>query len=260
MGAEAIEKMTGVAVPGSSMTDMGMEVICQAPNLEWLDISDTRITGASMSQLEGKQLESFVAKNLDLTGASWESLSTERLRAIYVTGATVSTESFATFLEQSDFSALHTLNVSESNMDERTIEAISGLISRNRPNDYGRLLYLADTAVSDQHIALFEGSTIHTLDLSGTKVTDDCVESLAMIEGLHELQLSRTKITDDALPTLLSLGCKVLGLKDTQVTAQGILKLKGEQTIQLEVSQGQFTMAEKTSLQNAGFLVMEPDD
>lgn len=70
---------------------------------------------------------------------------------------------------------------------------------------------------------LQELAGLHTLDLSGTAITDAGLSSVSKLGGLRSLELTGTRITDAGLESLASLkGLRHLGLADTDVTDAGM--------------------------------------
>ncbi len=65
-------------------------------------------------------------------------------------------------------------------------------------------LDLSETDASDQTLAEFPNGmgSLSMLDLSGTNVTDACLDSLLGLEALTTLGLSRTKVTPDGVARL----------------------------------------------------------
>ena len=88
-------------------------------------------------------------------------------------------------------------------------------------------LQLGGTKVTGRR--LFELSNLTWLRLDSTPVTDQALASITYLEALEQLYLDGTQISDKGLQNLRPdrLGyLRVLNLHNTQVTAQGLAKLK----------------------------------
>ena len=88
---------------------------------------------------------------------------------------------------------------------------------------------LLDDDVTDADLALLDGleSSLVWLDLAGTGVTDDAVETITSFYQLRRLSLQETALTDAALPKLVDLRqLEMLNLHTTSVTDAGIVTLR----------------------------------
>jgi hypothetical protein len=90
-----------------------------------------------------------------------------------------------------------------------------------------RSLYLRGTQVTDDGLAnLREFTNLRSLDLSGTKITDSGLTQLRGLTNLQSLDLTGTKITDDGLANLRALtNLQTLYLYGAPVTEVGIAHL-----------------------------------
>jgi len=255
--ANALDGLMHLYLNGSQVTDKSVPVVSQATNLQVLDVSQTKVTGAGVDQLSELQLEQFMASDLDLTSAAWDRFNAEKLRLLTVSGSKFSTEAFASLLDQSEIDTLAYLNVVNTEIDDQVMNSIANLLQRSRLDDAGRCVYLSGTSISDKDIALLEGTTISRLYFGGTQVTDACVDSLAKINDLGELDISETNITDVSLPKLLHIGADCIIMDDTNITAKALLNDPSPGTRSLIVREGQFTTKELKALEKAGFNVGE---
>lgn len=74
---------------------------------------------------------------------------------------------------------------------------------------------------------------IRKLDLSGTGITNQAIESLNKFKQLSYMRITNTQITDSGIKTLSSPSLAKLDLRYTSVTANGIRALlKNNKTIQ----------------------------
>ncbi len=88
---------------------------------------------------------------------------------------------------------------------------------------------LLDDDVSNADLALLDGleSSLVWLDLAGTGVTDDAIETITSFDQLRRLSLQETALTDAALPKLAELRqLEMLNLHTTSVTDAGIVTLR----------------------------------
>ena len=94
-------------------------------------------------------------------------------------------------------------------------------------------LVLYNTRIDDRGVAQLTGlSNLSELDLSGTAVTDECVESLLSFPRLQALQLSWTSFSDRGLERLAAHeSLSHLDLKGTRVTDAGLCSLGGMQRL-----------------------------
>jgi hypothetical protein len=76
------------------------------------------------------------------------------------------------------------------------------------------------------------GDTVLSVNLTGTKVTDEQLQSLAALEGLEHLSLRVTQITDAGLKHIAKLkDLHSLDLAGTKITAEGLRSLASLETL-----------------------------
>lgn len=88
---------------------------------------------------------------------------------------------------------------------------------------------LLDDDVTNADLALLDGleSSLVWLDLAGTGVTDDAINTITSFDQLRRLSLQETAVTDAALPKLAELQqLQMLNLHTTSVTDAGIVTLR----------------------------------
>lgn len=91
-------------------------------------------------------------------------------------------------------------------------------------------LYFSGTDLDDewlrQHVDQFSQRPLHSLNLSGTQITDDGLQLLQQCASIADLDLSRTNMTDDSIVTILALkNLHAVNLSETNVTSQGLMRL-----------------------------------
>jgi tetratricopeptide repeat protein/Leucine Rich Repeat (LRR) protein len=90
------------------------------------------------------------------------------------------------------------------------------------------LRFVGNENLRDGHLAYLESSACFVaLDLSGAKIGDAALDSVARLSSLRQLDLSNTNVTDAGLETLHGLSAlKILVLKGTKATPKGVAALK----------------------------------
>ncbi len=112
---------------------------------------------------------------------------------------------------------LVSVNLSGMTLSDQELTELAGMTSVTS-------LLLGDTDISDDDLRRVAGMRqLETLGLRGTAITDAGVAHLAALTGLRELFLADTGITDGALAALSGLsGLENLGLRDTAISDAGL--------------------------------------
>jgi hypothetical protein len=82
------------------------------------------------------------------------------------------------------------------------------------------------------------------LSLSGSGVTDSSIVHLLNLRSCRYLDLSNTAITDASLRTLVRTSINVLDLRQTPITADGLMATPFSEQTTLRVAVGQYTASE----------------
>ncbi len=109
-----------------------------------------------------------------------------------------------------------------------------------------RIVYLADTQVTDERLRQLQGLTyLEELQLRGPQVTNAGLKHLGGLIRLQWLDLSKTRVTDAGLEHLKGLyQLQSLDLSHTQITDAGLEHLKGLTQLQeLELDSDEVTEA-----------------
>jgi hypothetical protein len=127
-----------------------------------------------------------------------------------------------TFDEENPGKPVVDVDLSHSSTKATDLVHLKGLTSL-------QTLDLNGTKVTDAGLEHLKGLTnLHSLHLGKTKVTDTGLVHLKGMTSLHSLHLGKTKVADVGLVHLKGLtSLQLLNLGDTQVTDAGLVHLKG---------------------------------
>lgn len=115
--------------------------------------------------------------------------------------------------------SLRALDLSETNADDNTLRALSGLANLES-------LVLASTSVSGSGVSALSGMrALSTLDLSSTPVDDYVATAVSGMPSIKLLTLTGTNITDATLATLAASlpELTALSVEETGVTPAGVM-------------------------------------
>jgi cellulose synthase/poly-beta-1,6-N-acetylglucosamine synthase-like glycosyltransferase/Leucine-rich repeat (LRR) protein len=247
---------------GTQASDAGVGHLQRLTNLEQLDLSGTRITDAALAHLRqmtklttlrlgktavaGAGLAHLTAlsslRTLDLSGTvvSDEALAAvarlEGLRTLDLSGTRVTSAGMRHLGAARQLVELHLeatavgdegldLLAALSNLQQLTLNetAVTNAgLKHLRRMEKVRSLSLNQTAVTDDGLSQL-GDQYTTLELAGTRVTDQGVEHLQRNDQLVQLRLAATGITDKALDLIRAMpGLRQLDLAETGVTDAGL--------------------------------------
>jgi hypothetical protein len=193
--AAGIERVHGLDLTGTKITDQGLACLQRWHALEDLEMGSTATSDAGLRNLEGlTNLSILSLSNTDVTGATLDSLG--------------------------GLQKLETLKIENVPMSIEGLQTIKGLRQL-------KSLTFGGSPITDASLRQVEGFTqLKVLDLSGSRVTDAglyCLQSLAQLEALY---LSTPQVSDAGLEHLRGLrNLKTLFLNGTKVTHSGILQL-----------------------------------
>lgn len=144
-------------------------------------------------------------------------------------------------------------------IEELTVAGIPGATTTKQTYSVGEEIVgvkiAPGSAPSSSDLAkLVEIESLHSLDLSGTRIGDAELKAVGQIKYLRELDLSNTAITDAGIETIGVFGTfeylSVLNLQKTNVTGAGLKKLLGYRRLELlKVSRSQASDAAVDELQ-----------
>ena len=209
-----------IYLSGSRITDEHMVHLKWLPNLHYLSLYYTQVTGAGLEHLKWlTKLETLNLDNSKVTDAGLVHLKgLTNLIDLNLAGTKV-TDAGLEHLKW--LTNLRTLRLDKTSVTDAGLEHLKGLTEL-------RQLYLFDTKVTDAGLEHLKGLTKLTrLRLNDTQVTDAGLEHLKGMTNLQKLGLRKTKVTDAGLEHLKGLTkLKRLGLDDTKVTDEGVKKLQ----------------------------------
>jgi hypothetical protein len=182
----------GLHLKGMPISDKGLAHLKGLSKVVVLDLSETQVTDEGLPHLAGMSwLRDLRLKKTQVTGSGLQALQALRLKD---------------------------LDLSESAANDAGLAGLKGFTSLVR-------ISLANTSVGDQgvkHLPVLDIGRI--LDLSGTKVTDQCAAALVGTR-VSDLKLDDTALTDQGLSELIMGGVSTVSVKRTKVTSQGIRNL-----------------------------------
>jgi hypothetical protein len=157
----------------SNATNNQLILLRWMPNLEWMDISNTRVSDDGLQYLEGHRLRYLNLSSTQVTDAGIAHLT--------------------------KLASLHSLDLSHTHISDRglsSLKDIPGLASVN----------LTDTQVTDIGLVdLAMVPQLEWLDLVNTRVSDAGMKDIRQMNRLRYLNLSSTKISDAGLSELKAL-------------------------------------------------------
>jgi hypothetical protein len=196
------ERITALALPGTRVTDAGVDHLTACTNLEWLDLSGTQVSDVGIAQLaQATKLQRLSLRKTDIGDAALETIAS--------------------------FNQLDDLNLAHTRV---TDEGMQRLFPPGKPSPLNKLtaLWLEGTAVGDATLAqIGRLGALEALDLAATRVTDDGLAHTAPLRKLLALYLSQTAVSDAGLAPLRRLRTlELVQLDGTRVTPAGADALK----------------------------------
>jgi hypothetical protein len=212
-----LEHLEELKLDNTGITDGALAYLGGLTRLRHLRLSGTAIDGSGLEYLRGLQdLEVLELQETKITDDSLANVAQlANLRHLWLCGTPIGD---AGLKQLAILKNLEWLHLNETRITGRGLAAISGLTGL-------RQLSLANTAVDDaglQHLAQMH--ELEGLDLSGCDVTGVGLRHLSGIK-LTSLVLDRTRISDGVMLVIASLQVEELWIRETKVTADGILQL-----------------------------------
>ena len=189
-------------------------------DLEFLNLSNTRITDAGLAELRNlPRLRYLLLNSTKINGKGFEHLATlPALAELALDDTPISDENFASLQKLAGLRRLWLKNTPIGNAALAPIGKLGTL---------GALI-LSGTKITDAGLIQLQGlASLGHLDLSNTQIQGTGLPNLAPLLWLQHLDLSQTQITDadlEKLPTLPKLSR--LRLDGTQITDAGLAHLK----------------------------------
>ena len=208
--------VSGVRLNGPAVTDRVFETIKEFGELEWIDLSTTKITDAGLQHLSGlPQLRQLELNECQITDAGLEHIKgLKTLSILSLDGTQITDAGLMGVMELTSLSHLH---LNGTQITDNGLERIDGLKRLS-------MLYLRDTQVTDATLErLQQLNRLGLLELSGTRITDEGLKNIKGLKRLTFLIISNTQVTDAGLQHLRALPeLNFLNLSNTQVTDAGM--------------------------------------
>jgi Leucine-rich repeat (LRR) protein len=212
--AEALAQstnLTSLNLSRTDITDKGIDSISKLHALRSLDLTGTKVTDAAVGQLADR-LPHLCELRLPTMGSITDASAPQLAR----------------------IKRLQTLRLGGKNVTDNTLEQLKGLrnlieldLAMTAMTDIGILhllemrgvykLALGQLTTDEGAKLIAERTDLHTLRLSGTKITDRGVEALGKLQYLAWLDLGNTQITGSGLSALKIEGLGRLSLSSTPV-------------------------------------------
>jgi len=209
----------------AAVTDEGLEAITRLSRLRGLHLEGPQVGARNLSwlaKMDGVIHLTLVCGVTDTTLPQISGL--KNLKILYLDGQIRATNAGMSKLR--GLSRLEVLNVPSQLLTDESIPAIGDMTSLPT-------LILNDTSVSDAGLVhLRRMSGLQVLWLANCKITDEGLSRLTAIKNLRELSLENTQITDDGLHVLSRARSLVaLNLRGCKVTAAGLVHLRESKTL-----------------------------
>jgi Leucine-rich repeat (LRR) protein len=254
------------------ITDAGLSYIAGMTDLEFLDLSDTEITGAGLASLKGmkklKQLvlpyKPFTVKELaplaqltelescsiDLNTETVEKLQIlsnfPKLKAINLPYRPLPREAYTALGKMTNLESLILMSDDKQKVTDVELASLKGLTKL-------RNLSLPRAEITAAGLENLKGcTTLSSLNLAAAKLNDDALKAVGALPSLTSLLLSNTPVTDAGLVHLAPLTkLNNLNLIGTKITGSGLVHLKGATGLQA-------LMLNDSPLTDAGLPALEP--
>jgi hypothetical protein len=249
-------KITGVDLRSSWATDVDLAEIAAMPDLKQLDLSLSRVSDHGLRTLRTApgiaDLNLYYAEQITDEGLSavkgWKHLKRLNLRGTKITDNTLEILTTVPSLEYLDIGFaeitdvgldhlallpnLRELTIGGNKLTDDGVQLLRQLpqltyldMSGSQRTDSGLWSVLLTDGGLDSVVTLTE---LKELRVGGTSVSARGLEKLKALSKLERLDLQRCKrVGDDAVPVLSAFArLRVLDIKDTAITEQGIAQLR----------------------------------
>jgi internalin A len=241
-------------VRDADLTDAGAREVRELPELEVLQLANNRITDKGlegMTQLP--KLQGLGLGGNPVTGVGLKHKEMPNLRELGLGGCPLSDAGLRVIAGHKN---LETLSLSDTALTDEelkhltSLKALTELDLNNDPvTDAGikelaalplRSLHLEGTRVSGAGFRDF--TSLRSLALSRSAMTDDGLKDLAGNKELDTLDLRGTRVTDEGMKHVAALPVRRLDLHGTKVTAKGLKALAAIKSLsKLTLSNDQMT-------------------
>lgn len=230
--------LKSISLKRTLITDDGLRHLVKLPSLQWLDLRGTTTCGVGIRgyrSLYTLQLDNTIVDDAGVAGLK----DSHQLHSFSLSSTPI-TDGVFEYIR--NFDHLGFLNVSHTSVTDAGVERISHLTQLES-------LDASETSITGVGFRAWDSqSRLSTLNLAGTAIDDEGVRYLRNIPKLETLSLARTEVTDACLPQLALLPLSDLDLRQTNVTAGGILAHSWPWLKRLRLVVGQFTEAELSQL------------
>lgn len=241
--------INNLQISQSPLTPAGIRQLLKWPELTSLSIEETKLSPAHCEALgELQALRVLQLAELDLTAAHVQPLG--RLQRLETLELSDNPLADGDLNGLANLQQLKTLRLSRTQLRDGSLAAVRRMtdlstldLDENLISGAGlihlqtltklRTLRLSQTKVDDRGCALLArfNRDLRVLDLSGTRITDAGVQSLADLPQLISLYLHKTEITNRALSSLRKFPhLRQLYLHDTHITEGAVDALRNEKT------------------------------
>ncbi len=206
---------------GARVTDQGVSVLLEFPNITSLDLGDTAVTEATLVPLlrQHRQLETIWLQGTAAGDASLEVLGgTSTLQELLIPRTRITDKGLKHLAR---LPVLEELDLSETAVGDNGMASLSA--SRTLTN-----LALEQSEVSDaalEHLARMPA--LEQINLIDTRITGTGLASLSRAPRLNRLYLDRTLVSEVGLEHVAAMrSLELLSLTGTRVTDAGLAKLE----------------------------------
>jgi hypothetical protein len=203
-----------------SADDADLEYLEELTQLEWLELSNAKVTDAGLKHLKGlTRLRRLDLDNTRVTGSGLEDLKGLTQLVSLGLGKTPVTDAGLEHVK--GFSQLEYLSLCDTNTTGSGLERLKSL-------RHLRWLNVGGDKVTDATLEHLKDVTqLRELALGGRNITDAGLEHLKALTQLRQLRLYGTRVTDASLEHLKGLSqLESLYLDHTQVTNEGVKRLQ----------------------------------
>lgn len=212
-------RLMSLSIRRGTITDGAFEELAKLENFRTLNLTETKITDEGFAKLATfKKLEGLHLRNETVTTTGLLNLGkSPHLRSLFLNNIRPTPEILAGLKELN----LRYVTFSLERANDQELAAIGTLT-----NVFS--LRLEDSPdVTNDGLATLSNLPLHTIDISGTSISDDGLRHLSKMTKLARLDLDSAQITDEGLEHLKGLfGLEYVNLRGTQVTDEGAEKLQ----------------------------------
>jgi len=243
-----------VWVGSSNITDRGVETLTALPQLEDLSLSSAKIGKPGLTAIaRAKAVRRLLLTGCVLNGPVLDGLANSAVETLLITRC-----SKGPIVTRQAPKGLLSLNLYETKTTDEEIRSILALCPSLTSLNIGRTgvtsavikdvfacphlesLGLDGLPLDDKQVltGLSEASSLRSLDLSHTSISDECLSSLLMLANLEHLDVSNTKISNRGVEIVSRIGTlRELALNNTLVTDDAVPHLaRLEQLESLQMS------------------------